>query len=69
MKKKVEESSKLEEPTLAYGLTVSYSPLNLIIGGKDTASPSDFDLVTVARKGVSKRNLLLLAKKLYLTIE
>lgn len=69
MKKKVEELSKLEEPAVAYGLAVSYSPLNLIIGGKDAVSPSDFDLVSVARKGISKRNLLLLAKKLYLTIE
>ncbi|WAC40941.1 antitoxin Xre/MbcA/ParS toxin-binding domain-containing protein [Pedobacter sp. SL55] len=69
MKKKVEDLSKLEEPAVAYGLAVSYSPLNLIIGGKDVVSPSDFDLVSVARKGISKRNLLLLAKKLYLTIE
>lgn len=69
MKKKLDEFSKVEEPALAYGLSPNYSPLNLIIGGKETTYPSDFDLVSVARKGISKRNLLALAKKLYLTIE
>lgn len=69
MKKKVEELPKLEEPVPAYGLSANYSPINLIVGGKGIAYPSDFDLVSVARKGISKRNLLALAKKLYLTIE
>lgn len=66
MKKK--ESSKLEEPAAAYGLSAAYSPLNVIMGDK-SISHSDYDLVGVARKGIAKKSLLTLAKKLSLTIE
>lgn len=68
MKKKSEDTDPLraEEPTMAYGIT-TYSPLSLIVG-EFLPDPSDFDLVAVARKGIAKKNILSLAKKLSLTI-
>ncbi|GAB1462774.1 hypothetical protein MASR2M52_07850 [Pedobacter sp.] len=68
MKKKNDEFSKLEEPAAVYSLPVVHTPLNVIMGGKFD-HPSDYDLVNVARKGIAKKNLLALAKKLSLTIE
>jgi putative toxin-antitoxin system antitoxin component (TIGR02293 family) len=68
MKKKPEELSNLEEPAVAYGLSSSHSPLAVIMGGK-FGRPSDYDLVTIAREGIAKKNLLALGKRLSLTIE
>lgn len=67
MKKKESQLSTVEEPIAAYGLG-AYNPLSLIMG-INLASPSDFDLISIARKGIAKKNLLALAKKLSLTIE
>ncbi|RZK51598.1 MAG: DUF2384 domain-containing protein [Pedobacter sp.] len=67
MKKKTDESTKLEEPMLAYGASYNATPLALIMGTNST--PSDFDLLKLARKGISKKALLALAKQLSLTIE
>lgn len=71
MKKKTEhtehtKSMKVEEPMIAYGVA-TYSPLHLIVD-EFVPNLSDFDLVAAARKGIAKRNVLSLAKKLSLTI-
>lgn len=66
MKKRDEDVSKVEEPAVAYGL--SYSPLSAMIGGQ-YENPTDFDLLSLIRKGVSKKSLLALAKQISLTIE
>lgn len=67
MKKKTEKLTTVEEPLVAYGVA-AYSPLGLIVGGNFSSS-SDFDLISIARKGIAKKNLLALAKKLFLTIQ
>jgi putative toxin-antitoxin system antitoxin component (TIGR02293 family) len=70
MKRKIKETpqvSKLEEPIAAYGIA-AYNPLQVVLGAH-LANPSDFDLVSIARKGIAKKNLLALAKKLSLTIQ
>lgn len=67
MKRKEENLSTVEEPAIAYGI-VTYSPLTVVMGGQ-IANPSDFDLVGAARKGIAKKTILALAKKLLLTIE
>lgn len=67
MKRKTEDTSKLEEPMVAYGLPNS-SPMVAMMGS-EYANPSDFDLLKLARKGISKKSLLALAKKISLTIE
>lgn len=67
MKRKVEDTSKLEEPMVAYGLP-NFSPMVAMMGD-EYANPSDFDLLKLARKGISKKSLLALAKKISLTIE
>ena len=67
MKKKVEDISKVEEPMVAYGIA-SYTPMVAMMGNQ-YANPSDFDLLKLARKGISKKSLLALAKKISLTIE
>ncbi|MCJ0742484.1 type II RES/Xre toxin-antitoxin system antitoxin [Pedobacter montanisoli] len=67
MKKKSEENnSQVNEPLMAYE-TVQ-SPLSVVFGGQ-FANPTDFELLNLARKGISKKTLLALAKKLSLTIE
>jgi putative toxin-antitoxin system antitoxin component (TIGR02293 family) len=67
MKKKVEEVSKVEEPIVAYGVS-NYTPMVAMMGNQ-YANPSDFDLLKLARKGISKKSLLALAKQISLTIE
>lgn len=67
MKKKVESISKVEEPMVAYGVP-SYTPMVAMMGNQ-YANPSDFDLLKLARKGISKKSLLALAKQISLTIE
>ncbi|MES2418006.1 MAG: antitoxin Xre/MbcA/ParS toxin-binding domain-containing protein [Bacteroidota bacterium] len=66
MKKQEKVLSKLEEPAVAYG--GNYSPLTAMIEGEYT-NLTDFDLLSLIRKGVSKRSLLALAKQISLTIE
>lgn len=67
MKKKVEAVSKVEEPMVAYGVS-NYTPMVAMMGNQ-YANPSDFDLLKLARKGISKKSLLALAKQISLTIE
>lgn len=67
MKKKIEDSSKVEEPMVAYGIA-NYTPMVAMMGNQ-YANPSDFDLLKLARKGISKKSLLALAKQISLTIE
>ena len=67
MKKKIEDTSIVEEPMMAYGLA-NYTPMVAMMGN-EYANPSDFDLLKLARKGISKKSLLALAKKISLTIE
>jgi putative toxin-antitoxin system antitoxin component (TIGR02293 family) len=59
--------SKVEEPAVAYGFA-NYTPLAVMMGGKHE-TPSDFDLLKLARAGISKQSVLALAKKISLTIE
>lgn len=67
MKKKALKSSHLEEPMVAYA-TINYTPMTAIMGDR-YAEASEFDLLKLARKGISKRSLLALAKQISLTIE
>lgn len=67
MKKKVEDTLKVEEPMAAYNIA-NYTPMVAMMGNK-YANPSDFDLLKLARKGISKKSLLALAKQISLTIE
>ena len=67
MKKKAEDISKVEEPMVAYGIA-NYTPMVAMMGHQ-YANPSDFDLLQLARKGISKKSLLALARKISLTIE
>ena len=67
MKRKVDDIHKLEEPMMAYGVS-NYTPLVAMMGNQ-YANPSDFDLLQLARKGITKKALLALAKKISLTIE
>ncbi|WP_131535876.1 type II RES/Xre toxin-antitoxin system antitoxin [Pedobacter nototheniae] len=57
----------VEEPAVAYTAMVS-KPLTVIMGNQ-FADPSDFDLLSVARKGIQKKSLTALAKQISLTIE
>ncbi|RYE57718.1 MAG: DUF2384 domain-containing protein [Sphingobacteriales bacterium] len=67
MKKKLEPAQRLSEPTVAYG---AISPASLIglLNPRYTAS-TDFDLLNLARKGVSKKAIVNLAKEISLTIQ
>jgi len=67
MKKKIEDTQKVEEQIFAYGVQ-SYTPMVAMMGSR-YANPSDFDLLQLARKGISKKSLLALAKQISLTIE
>ncbi len=67
MKKNSKNSLIVEEPAVAYGYA-NFTPLGVMMGGLYEA-PSDFDLVNLARTGISKRSLLALARKISLTIE
>ena len=67
MKKKVEHVSKVNEPMAVYGIA-NYTPMVAMMGNQ-YVNPSDFDLLKLARKGISKKSLLALAKRISLTIE
>lgn len=67
MGKNSKNSLIVEEPAVAYGY-VNFTPLGVMMGGL-SETPSDFDLVNLARTGISKRSLLALARKISLTIE
>lgn len=67
MKKYPKLKSILEEPAVAYG-NVNFTPLGVMMGGLSEI-PSDFDLLALARTGISKRSILALARKISLTIE
>lgn len=67
MKKKPENNSQLSEPTAAYGMLNQTSLVALL--GSNYAVSTDFDLLNLARKGVSKKALLNLAKQISLTIQ
>lgn len=67
MKKKTIEPTLAEEPMVAYA-TINYTPMTAIMGNR-YANASDFDLLKLARKGISKKSLLALAKQISLTIE
>mgnify|MGYP006204169707 CR=1 FL=1 len=67
MGKNTKNSLITEEPVLAYGYA-NFTPLGVMMGGL-SETPSDFDLVNLARTGISKKSLLALAKKISLTID
>ena len=67
MKKKLNPTQNLEEPMVAYGI-VPQTPLVAIIGHQFT-DVTDLDLLKLARKGISKKSLLALAKQISFTIE
>ncbi|MDR6784727.1 putative toxin-antitoxin system antitoxin component (TIGR02293 family) [Pedobacter africanus] len=68
MKKKTEpHTDKLAEPAVAYGALNTTSLVGLL--GGNYAASTDFDLLNLARKGVSKKALLNLAKQISLTIQ
>ena len=67
MKKKTELSQNLSEPAVAYG---TISPASLIgLLSPRYAGTTDFDLLNLARKGVSKKAIVNLAKEISLTIQ
>jgi putative toxin-antitoxin system antitoxin component (TIGR02293 family) len=65
MKKKLE--NLIEEPLVAYHATV-LTPMVAMMGNH-YANPTDFDLLNLARKGISKKSLTALAKQISLTLE
>lgn len=67
MKKKVESTQNLSEPAVAYGAVSTASLVGLL--GSNYATSTDFDLLNLARKGVSKKSLVNLAKQISLTIQ
>ncbi|WP_225869534.1 type II RES/Xre toxin-antitoxin system antitoxin [Pedobacter psychroterrae] len=67
MKRKVESTQNLSEPAVAYGVVNPASLLGLL--GSNYATSTDFDLLNLARKGVSKKALVSLAKQISLTIQ
>ena len=67
MKKKIVDISKVEEPMVVYNVANS-SPMVAMMGSQ-YANPTDFDLLQLARKGITKKALLALAKKISLTLE
>lgn len=67
MKKKTEARTELAEPAVAYGNLNSASLVGLL--GGSYAVSTDFDLLNLARKGVSKKALVSLAKQISLTIQ
>lgn len=67
MKKKPTELSTVNEPSMAYGTMMPSSLLGVL--GNNYATINDFDLLTLARKGISKKSLIVLAKRISLTIQ
>ena len=67
MKKKTESPQNLSEPAVAYG---AISPASLIgLLSPRYVGATDFDLLNLARKGVSKKAIVNLAKEISLTIQ
>lgn len=66
MKKKI-ENLNLEEPMVAYA-AVTPTPMVAMLGNQ-YANPTDFDLLHLARKGISKKSITALAKQISLTLE
>ncbi|MBC6112225.1 antitoxin Xre/MbcA/ParS toxin-binding domain-containing protein [Pedobacter fastidiosus] len=67
MKRKLEKSTSIvEEPMVAY---TSMSTPMVAMMGNTYANPTDFDLLNLARKGISKKALTALAKQISLTLE
>lgn len=67
MKRKVEESKVVEERMVAYG-NVVHTPMVAMMGNS-FANYSDYDLLKLARKGITKKSITALAKQISLTIE
>lgn len=67
MKKKTELNNQLAEPMAAYGVLNQTSLVGLL--GSNYTVSTDFDLLKLARKGVSKKALVSLAKRISLTIQ
>jgi len=67
MKKKPLNNSGVSEPAVAYGMLNQTSLVGLL--GSNYAISTDFDLLNLARKGVSKKALVSLAKQISLTIQ
>lgn len=67
MKKKPETNTELSESAVAYGALNQTSLLGLL--GSNYAVSTDFDLLNLARKGVSKKALVSLVKQISLTIQ
>lgn len=67
MKKKVESKQNLSEPAVVYGVVAPASLVGLL--GSNYATSTDFDLLNLARKGVSKKALVNLIKQISLTIQ
>lgn len=67
LKTKVKEISNVEEPIVGYANLV-YNPMSSIFGVA-YANATDFDLLKLARKGISKKTLTTLAKQIALTLE
>lgn len=65
MKRKSENI--VEEPMVAYQATLQ-TPMMAIMGNHYT-NPTEFDLLNLARKGISKKSLTSLAKQISLTLE
>lgn len=67
MKRKSQEVENIKEPMVAYG-NIAVSPMVAMMGST-YANPSDFDLLNLARRGISKKSLTSLAKQISLTLE
>lgn len=67
MKKKTDPKNIVSEPIAAYGALNQTSLLSLL--GSNYAVSTDFDLLNLARKGVSKKAIVSLAKQISLTIQ
>lgn len=67
MKRKTPTSQNLSEQAAAYCVVEPTSFLNVL--GNNYTIATDFDLLNLARKGVSKKALLSLAKQISLTIQ
>lgn len=67
MKKKNQNEAIVQEPMAMY-MPVSATPMVAMMGSA-YSNPTDFDLLNLARKGISKKALNALAKQISLTIE
>lgn len=67
MKKKQDPIQTVQDPIVSYGMPYQ-TPLLAVIGNQ-FVNATDFDLLNFARKGVSKKSLLALAKQISFTLE